>query len=151
MRRENVGMLASFQVNKNNLHAWNWREHKMKESRVTPNFGTWETVNADVTDRGKRGQRQVILGKTWGQLQAGRLWLQWHARVSCPAGIMRHVTETEETGQGGVCMIFQTFANYTQTNTKQSHICNYHYHDVLAQGNSTKIFKIKISSRPERT
>lgn len=36
----------------------------MKESRMTPIFGTWETVNADVPDRGKRGQRPVSLGKT---------------------------------------------------------------------------------------
>lgn len=36
----------------------------MKESRMTPIFGTWETVNADVSDRGKRGQRPVSLGKT---------------------------------------------------------------------------------------
>lgn len=51
-------------MNKNNLNAWNRAEHKTKESRMTPNFGTWETVNADVTDKGKRGQRQVSLGKT---------------------------------------------------------------------------------------
>lgn len=64
MRRGNVGILASFQVNKNNLNAWNWRARKMKESKMTPIFGTWETVNADVPDRGKRGQRPVSLGKT---------------------------------------------------------------------------------------
>lgn len=30
---------------------------------MTPNLGTWEAVNADVTDKGRRGQRQVDLGR----------------------------------------------------------------------------------------
>lgn len=62
------------QVNRDNLNVWNWREHKTKESMMTPNLGTWERVNADVADKGRRGQKQVGLGKTRGvQLQTGDL------------------------------------------------------------------------------
>lgn len=27
---------------------------------MTPNLGTWETINADVTDRGRRGQIKLV-------------------------------------------------------------------------------------------